>query len=98
MHIYRLQLGQGIHSGQFDQLGVRDAKAGILRKDVLRIQRAGLLADKPERVTGYLIGCIRHSLNLDCADRNGDDRNGCGRAYACRFGSLADKFRRLIRL
>ena len=56
MHVHRLQLGQGIHSGQFDQHGMCEAKAGIFRENVLRIKRAGLLADKPERVAGNLIG------------------------------------------
>ena len=65
MHVHRLQLGQGINSGQFDQLDMCEAKAGVLCKNVLLVKRAGLLANNPERVARYLICLVRHSLNLD---------------------------------
>ncbi len=88
VHVHRLQLGQGIHPGQFDQPGMADAKAGIGCVNVLQVERAGLLANEPERVAGNLIGAVRDSLNLDRTDRDGNDLGRFGGTGACCFGSL----------
>ena len=78
VHVHRLQLGQGIDPGQFDQPGMADAKAGIGCINVLQVEWAGLLANEPEWVAGNLIGTVRDSLNLDRADRDGNDLDRCG--------------------
>jgi hypothetical protein len=85
VHVHRLQLRQGVDSGQFNQQGMSEPKTGVFSEDVLLIQRTGFLTDYPERVARNLIRGVGDPLNLDCAVRYGDDLGGRGRVSDYRF-------------